>query len=71
MPWRGRPVPVLLLFDDRAEVYEHGRASADQAGIDPRAGDYASCGARAGFEAMVRVPVGEREARSMFESLEE
>ncbi|WP_114954521.1 pentapeptide repeat-containing protein [Sphingosinicella terrae] len=70
-PWRGRPVPVLLLSDDRAEVYEQGRAMADQDGIDPRAADYASCGARAGFEPLVRVPVSEGEARSMFESLEQ
>lgn len=30
--------------------------------------DYASCGARAAFSPMIRVPVADAEARSLFES---
>ena len=69
-PWRGRPVPVLLLWGDRAAVYRHGHAHPGDAQVDPRASDYASCGVRAGFGELVRVPVGDAEARAVFDSLD-
>jgi uncharacterized protein YjbI with pentapeptide repeats len=57
--WRGRPEPVLMLAGDTALVYRNGRSfGADN---EHPAGDYASCGARASFGAMVRVPVSEAE----------
>lgn len=57
--WRGRPAPVLMLHGERAEVYGQGRASREDS--EYPVGDYASCGARAGFDTMVRVPASEAE----------
>lgn len=57
--WRGRPEPVLMLAGDSALVYRGGRGFRDDS--EHPVGDYASCGARAGFGVMVRVPVGEAE----------
>jgi len=59
MPWRTRPMPVLLLWGERAEVYERGRSGPGGEEGDPRSSDYASCGARAGFSEMVRMPVSD------------
>ena len=67
--WRDRPMPVLLFWDDRAMVYQHGRASAGEGG-DPRFSDYASCGMRASFDELIRVPVSEEEAKALFGSYE-
>lgn len=61
MPWRTRPMPVLLLWGERAEVYELGRSGPGGEEGDPRSSDYASCGARAGFSEMVRMPVSDAE----------
>jgi uncharacterized protein YjbI with pentapeptide repeats len=69
--WQGRPVPVLLFWDDRAEVYRHGHAYGDEDEVDLRANEFASCGARAGFSELVRLPVAEAEARAAFESFGE
>jgi hypothetical protein len=60
-PWRTRPMPVLLLWGERAEVYENGRSGQGGEEGDPRSSDYASCGARAAFSEMVRMPVSEAE----------
>jgi uncharacterized protein YjbI with pentapeptide repeats len=69
--WRGRPIPVLLFWGERGEVYRHGHSETGGEGVDARAGDYASCGARAGFGELVRLPIPEAEARAFFESLDE
>ena len=68
--WQGRPMPVLRFWEDRAEVYQYGHPSLGGDG-DPRFSDYASCGARAGFETLVRLPVPEAEARALGEALRE
>ncbi len=65
--WRGRPMPVLRLWDDRGEVFGRGHYGAGGNG-DPRFSDYAGCGVRAGFLPMIRVPVPDAEARAVFES---
>ena len=65
---RGRPVPVVRLYGDRLEVYRSGHADFEE---DPRPGDYASCGARAYFDEMVRVPVTAEEGRILLDSLRE
>jgi hypothetical protein len=49
------PVPVLRFRGDRAEVYERGHPS-DEASLRNGFDFLASCGARAGFEEMIRVP---------------
>jgi len=69
--WRGRPIPILLFWGERGEVYRHGHPEGGGEGVDPRAGDYASCGVRAGFGELVRLPVPEAESRAFFESLDE
>jgi len=61
LPWRTRPMPVLLLWGERAEVYENGRSGPGGEEGDPRPSDYASCGARAAFSEMVRMPVSAAE----------
>lgn len=65
--WRGRPMSVLLLWDDWVEVYQGGHSYSASSG-DPRISDYASCGARAGFSRMIRVPVSAAEANRLFET---
>jgi uncharacterized protein YjbI with pentapeptide repeats len=57
--WRGRQAPVLMLTGERLDVYGNGRAFREES--DHPVGDYASCGARAGFDTMVRVPASEAE----------
>ena len=69
--WRDRPMPVLLLWDDQAEVYQDGRGTFGAAEGDPRASDYASCGVRAGFGPMVRMPVPAEEARRRFDAYDD
>ncbi len=65
--WRGRPLPVLRFWADRVEVYRNGQmGSLDQ---DPRPSDYASCGARAAFEEMVRVPASDTQINAAIESM--
>jgi uncharacterized protein YjbI with pentapeptide repeats len=59
-PWRTRPMPVLLLWGSRAEVYANGHSGEGGEG-DPRRSDYASCGARAGFSEMIRIPASAAE----------
>ncbi|HEX8691779.1 MAG TPA: pentapeptide repeat-containing protein [Longimicrobium sp.] len=61
--WRDRPMPVLRFWADRAEVYQGGHAYPGYPGRDPRFSDYMECGARAGFDTMVRLPVTDAEAR--------
>lgn len=61
LPWRTRPMPVLLLWGDRAEVYENGRSGEGGEEGDPRSSHYASCGARAAFSEMVRMPASTAE----------
>lgn len=63
-----RPVPVVRLRGDRLEVYRGGHADFEE---DPRPGDYASCGARASFGEMVRVPVTAGEGRALYDSFRE
>jgi hypothetical protein len=59
-PSQRRLVPVLLLDRDRAEIRNDGHPDqADEDALD----QYASCGMRAGFQPMFRVPdSGERAA---------
>ena len=69
--WRRRPMPVLLLWSDRAEIWRNGHNVYGPTEGDPRPSDYASCGARAGFGQMLRVPVAQAEAARRFEALGE
>jgi hypothetical protein len=56
--WTGAEVPVLRLWDDRAEIFEEGH---------PRPGnDIVTCGARAFFSEMTRVPFPIEEARRLW-----
>jgi len=66
--WRTRPMPVLLFWGDEAAVYLNGHSNYGAEEGDPRSSDYASCGARAGFSEMIRVPVSEAEAARRFEA---
>ena len=68
---QGRSIPLLLFWDDRGIVYMNGHPEGGREGVDERAGDLVSCGARAGFGELVRIPVGEAEARAVFDSLDE
>ena len=63
--YRGRPMPVLLLDGDEVEVWRNG-----QFHVGSGWSDYASCGARAGFGRMVRMPLPEAEVRATFEQFE-
>ena len=67
--WRGRPMPVLLLHGDRAAVFQNGRAY-DGGGGDPRTSDYASCGMRAAFSDLIRVPLTQDELSRLWETFE-
>lgn len=69
--WRTRPMPVLLVWGDRAAVYLNGRSNYGTDEGDPRLSDYASCGARAGFSEMLLMPVPEDEAARRFEAMGE
>ena len=69
--WRDRPMPVLLLWGERAEVYLRGRGTFGATEGDPRASDYASCGARAGFGEMIRMPVPRAEAQRRFDAYDD
>ncbi|HEU0098761.1 MAG TPA: pentapeptide repeat-containing protein [Allosphingosinicella sp.] len=57
--WRSRPMPVLRIRGDRAEAYGDGFGDHG----DPRISDYISCGARARFGEMVRLPLTSAAAR--------
>jgi len=61
---RGRPMPVLRFLGDVAQVYRNGQGGVEGS-PDPRGSDYASCGARASFGDLVRVPVTEAEAAEL------
>ena len=65
-PMRGRPVPVLLVRGDWIEVYRNGRADPSEP-LEAAAGEYASCGARASFGDMLRLPVPVAEVQRRFE----
>jgi uncharacterized protein YjbI with pentapeptide repeats len=67
---RGRPMPVLRFVGDRAEVYRGGQGGYDGT-PDPRPSGYASCGARASFGELVRVPVTQAEAEALLRSYAE
>ena len=67
--WRERQMPVLGFVGDRVEVYRSGRDNLGGPEGDPRLSDYASCGMRAAFAPMVRVPGEAAAARRMLESL--
>jgi uncharacterized protein YjbI with pentapeptide repeats len=74
-PWRedppryaGRPMPVLRFRGDRAEVYLHGIPGWGSPDSDPRHSDYVTCGARAWFVPMIRVPISRREALRLWAS---
>ncbi len=66
--WRGRPMAVLRLDGDYAQVHVGGAGGGDGRG-DSRLSDYASCGARAAFVPMLRLSVPQSEARRWFEVL--
>ncbi len=65
-PWAGRPIPVLRISGEKLEVWRNGRGGGADDG-DPSIGDNVSCGARAGFGAMVRLPVEPERVRILFE----
>jgi uncharacterized protein YecT (DUF1311 family) len=62
---RGRPMRVLRFSGDWADVFGGGRP--DWVTGDTRNSDYASCGARAGFGRLLRVPVTDGEVRELLE----
>lgn len=66
--WRSRPMPVLRFWQDKAEVYQHGHGGFGDDG-DPRFSEYAGCGARAGFDTLLRLPVTDTEAREIADTL--
>ena len=51
--WRKQPVPLLRFWGDHAEIYDRGHPPIQD---DLRYLDYMQCGARAGFDEMVRIP---------------
>lgn len=57
--WRNRPMPALRFRGDWAEAYMDRRSDPR----DPRMSDYISCGARASFGEMIRLPLSAAEAR--------
>lgn len=64
--WRGRPMRVLHFSGDRAIVSIGARfAGSGDTDEDPRPSDFASCGARAGFSDMIRVPAARAEAEAI------
>ena len=63
---RGRPGPVLLVRGDWIEVYRRGHADASEP-LGAAASDYASCGMRAGFGDLLRLPVSAAEVQRRFE----
>ncbi|HYW17091.1 MAG TPA: hypothetical protein VE891_13185, partial [Allosphingosinicella sp.] len=69
--WRGKPMPVLRFRGDRAEVWRMGRSGGEGGEGDPRDSDFASCGARAAFSSMVRVPLSSARAERLRESISE
>lgn len=67
--WRGRPMRVLLFWDDRGALFQSGHPRwGGEDGGDPRVSDYASCGARAGFGEMIRVTLPQDELRRRFDA---
>jgi uncharacterized protein YjbI with pentapeptide repeats len=65
-PWRGKPMPVLRFQGGRADVWRMGRGGDGEG--DPRESDFASCGARAAFSPMHRVPVPSARIERLLES---
>ena len=65
-PWRGKPMPVLRFRGDRADVWRMGRGGDGEG--DPRESEFASCGARAAFSPMLRVPLSSAQAERWAES---
>jgi uncharacterized protein YjbI with pentapeptide repeats/uncharacterized protein YecT (DUF1311 family) len=63
------PMRVLRLDGDTAEVFRSGHNWGDTDPVEPRFSDYAGCGARAGFETMVRVPASDAEVDALLETL--
>jgi uncharacterized protein YjbI with pentapeptide repeats len=57
--WRNRSMPVLRFRGDWAEAYMERRSDPR----DTRISDYVSCGARASFGEMIRLPLTAAEAR--------
>ncbi|MEY4270306.1 MAG: hypothetical protein RLZZ58_1522, partial [Pseudomonadota bacterium] len=62
------PMPVVRLWDDQLEVYRGG-GSYNDAGEDSRPSDYVSCGARAFFVTLTRLPVDADMAQREWDSL--
>ncbi len=63
-------MPVLRFLGDTAEVYRNGVAGWGEDSLDPRPSEYASCGARAHFPHMIRVPVPDAELDRMIAELQ-
>jgi uncharacterized protein YjbI with pentapeptide repeats len=63
-----RLMPVLRFFGERAEVFGPGQRAAAN-GADPHRSDYVMCGARAGFDTLIRVPVRERRVVRTYSAL--
>ena len=67
--WHHRPMAVLMLSGESALAHARHGTSGVAGEEDPRFSDYASCGTRAGFSEMVRVPVSEEEALRLLDLL--
>ncbi len=67
---RRRPMPVLRFIGDTAHVYRGGQGGFEGA-PDPRPSSYASCGVRASFGDLVRVPVTREEVADLLRSYRE
>lgn len=67
-PWRGKPMPVLRFRGDRVDVWRMGRTGGGEEEGDPRDSDFASCGARAGFSEMIRLPLSSAQVERLLES---
>ncbi|HEY0011849.1 MAG TPA: pentapeptide repeat-containing protein [Allosphingosinicella sp.] len=67
--WSERPMPVLRFIGDTAQVYRNGVSGWGEGSLDPRPSEAASCGARAHFPHMVRVPVSDAELDRMLAEL--
>jgi uncharacterized protein YjbI with pentapeptide repeats/uncharacterized protein YecT (DUF1311 family) len=65
------PMRVLRIDGDSAEVFRNGHYWSDDDPVEARHSNYAGCGARAGFETMVRVPAADADVDRLLTDLGE
>ncbi|HEU0135585.1 MAG TPA: pentapeptide repeat-containing protein, partial [Allosphingosinicella sp.] len=63
--WRGKPMPVLRFRGQQVDVWRMGKGGDEEG--DPRESDFASCGARAAFSPMLRVPLSTAQVERLLE----